>query len=289
MSRLPRPLTTHGNPRDVLGPNTALARVFALCEAAGHDDPAGSWQRLTRAWNWAAPLGIAVPRVDVPGPAVRQVPGGFALSGQWRLPARGGTGPWLALPFLTARTDAPDLFVVSSKVLPTAANSPGGAADPGFRLRDVYVPGGFVTHTSAMPLRASDGPFLWTAVTGLALGAARRMTEALPAPAAADPAAVLHDERLSLAAALHGGPSARQGLSVEAGKHLAARSEQAGNAVHQVVAATYAHVLADAAGDRGDPLTRLIDAASPILQQVRFARDLLPLDGGASSRKGRTR
>jgi hypothetical protein len=218
----------------------------------------------------------------------RPAPGGFALSGQWRLPSHDGTVPWLALPLAPATSGAPDLFVVHSKVLPGAVRGltgEGGGAGPVFRLEDVYVPAGFVTYTAGAPLRAGDAAFLWTAVTGLALGAARRMTDALAATAAAELAAVLHDERLSLAAALHGGPSARQGLPEDVEERLAAGVGQAGNAVHHVVAAAYEHVLA--AGGSGDehPLIGLIGAASPILQQVRYVMELLPRDDRTSPRK----
>ncbi|MBZ9641846.1 hypothetical protein [Streptomyces sp. PSKA30] len=206
--------STYGDHPKLLGPDTGLARVFAFFEAEGHSDPAGAWQALTGTWNWAAPLPTALPRTDVPGPVARPAPGGCALSGQWRLPPYDpcdGTGPWLALPLAPVRDGGPDLFVVASKVLPGDVG-----AGSVFRLEDMYVPAGFVTHSAGEPLRCGDAPFFWTAVTALALGAARRMTDALAAPstaaAAAELAAVLHDERLSLAATVHAAPSARQGL-----------------------------------------------------------------------------
>ncbi|WKX13811.1 hypothetical protein [Streptomyces sp. NL15-2K] len=75
----------------------------------------------------------------------RPTPGGFALSGQWRLPAHDGTGPWLVLTLAPARNSAPDPFVVAANVLPGGLT--GGTA-PAFRLEDVYVPAGFVTHSA---------------------------------------------------------------------------------------------------------------------------------------------
>ncbi|MFF4796244.1 hypothetical protein ACFY2M_42880 [Streptomyces sp. NPDC001276] len=278
-------MTTPGGHPEVLGPDTPLARVLAFCETSGHAGPAGAWQELTRAWNWAAPLTTAVPRVDFPGPVARPVPGGFALSGQWRLSSPDGTGPWLVLPLAPARSGDPDLFVAPSRVLPGAVRVLTGEAGPDFRLEDVYVPAGFVTHTAGTPLRAGDAVFLWTAVTGLALGAARRMTDALAAPTGPELAAVLHDERLILAAVLHGGPSARQGLPEDVERRLAARVGQAGSAVHQVVAVAYEHVLAADDSGVGHPLTSLIEAASPILQQVRYVMELLPRDDRTSPRK----
>ncbi|MFC9916550.1 hypothetical protein [Streptomyces sp. NPDC127197] len=279
--------STYGDRPKLLGPDTGLARVFAFFEAEGHSDPAGAWQALTGTWNWAAPLPTAVPRTDVPGPVARPVPGGCALSGQWRLPSYesyDGTGPWLALPLAPVRDGGPDLFVVASKVLPGDVG-----AGSVFRLEDMYVPAGFVTHSAGEPLRPGDAPFFWTAVTALALGAARRMTDALAAPstaaAAAELAAVLHDERLSLAATVHAAPSARQGLPPSVEERLAAHVGQAGIAVHHVVGAAYEHALVSGGSADRHPLVNLIEACSPILQQVRYATELLLPHDKTSPRK----
>ncbi|WLW58143.1 hypothetical protein [Streptomyces sp. YU58] len=311
MSRLPRPTTTdpYGERPNVLGPDTGLAQVLAFFESEGYSGPArAAWQAVTRTWNWAAPLTTAVPRTDVPGSVARPASGGFALSGRWRVPSYDrcdrcdGTAPWLALPLVPAKYGDPDLFVVPSKVLPAPVRArtddDGGTTGPVFRLEDVYVPAGFVTHSTGRPLRAGDAPFFWTAVTGLALGAARRMTDLLaapadtgsgrgpvPSPVSAELAAVLHDERLSLAAVLHGAPSARQGLPAAVEARLAAHVGRAGTAVHHVVAAAYEHTLTADWGGGPHPLVSLIEAGSPILQQARYATELLPPRDRTSLRK----
>jgi phosphoglycerate dehydrogenase-like enzyme len=243
-----------------------------------------------------------LPGAAFPGPVGRPAPGGFALSGSWRLPSHDGTGSWLALPLAAATGTDPDLFVVSSKVLPGAIRALPAVGDgqgPVFRLENAYVPAGFVTRTTGGPLRAGDAAFLWTAVTALALGAARRMTEVLadpasgigprgpvtPAAAAGELAAVLHDERLSLTAALHGAPSVRQGVAPSVEERLAAYVERVGDIVGQVVVATYEWTLTPDRGAGGHPLVRVIEESSPILQQVRYARELLPCDDRTSRRK----
>ncbi|MFF4354768.1 hypothetical protein [Streptomyces sp. NPDC001530] len=194
-------------------------------------------------------------------------------------------------------TGEPDLFVVASKALPEESGT--GTV---IRLDDMYVPAGFATHSSGAPLRAGDAAFLWTAVTALALGTARRITDVLAAPyaggaastphvpapyaaAAADVAAVLHDERLSLTATLRDTPSARQGLPAATEKRLAAHVPRAGRAVQHVVAAAYEHALtADWSGGR-HPLVSLIEAGSPTLQQARYTTELLLPRDRTSSRK----
>ncbi|MGP4013887.1 hypothetical protein [Streptomyces sp. 4N124] len=287
--------STYGDHPPVLGPDTGLAQVLAFFEAEGYPNPAAAWQALTRTWNWAAPLTAAVPRADRPAPMARPVPGGFTLSGQWRLPSHDGTAPWLALPLAPAERGGPDLFVVAAKVLKVFPDDEG-ATGPVFRLEDVYVPGGFVTYSTGEPLRAVDAAFLWTAVTALALGAARCMTDVLTALAkggagtvvpstATELTAVLHDERLSLAAALHGAPSARQGLPASVEKRLAAHVGRVGILVHHVVAAAYEHALASGGSTGRHPLVNLIEASSPILQQVRYATELLLPHDKTSPRK----
>ncbi|WP_331737642.1 hypothetical protein [Streptomyces sp. NBC_00019] len=284
--------STYGDHPTVLGPDSDLAQVFAFFESEGYVNPAAAWPALTRTWNWAAPLTTAVPRADRPAPTARPVPGGFTLSGQWRRPSYDGTDPWLALPLGPASRGGPDLFVVAAKVLPDGEGAPGSV----FRLEDVYVPAGFVTYSTGEPLRAGDAAFLWTAVTALALGAARCMTDVLTArakgagdtavpSAAAELAAVLYDERLSLAAVLHDAPSARQGLPASVEVRLAAQVGRAGTAVHHVVAAAYEHALASGAGTGRHPLVNLIEVCSPILQQVRYATELLLPHDTTSPRK----
>ncbi|MFF5499812.1 hypothetical protein [Streptomyces aquilus] len=263
--------------------------MFAAFEAAGHTDPAGTWQALTAAWNWAAPLPAAVCHPDFPGATARRAPGGFTLSGLWKLPPREETGPWSTLPVPVAGAGEPDLFVVASKALPKASGT-GTVA----RLDDLYVPAGFATHTAGAPLRDGDAAFLWTAVTALALGTARRITDVLAAlhadgaastPYAAEVAAVLHDERLSLAATLHDVPSARQGLPAATERRLAAHVPRAGQVVQHAVAAAYEHALTADWSGACHPLVSLIEAGSPILQQARYTTELLPPGGRTSLRK----
>jgi len=295
----------------VLGLHTGIARVFAFFESDGYSDPSAAWQAFTGTWNWAAPLTTAVPAGDLePGPVVRPAMGGFTLSGVWRLPSHDGPGAWLALPLggeqqqasATAAQSGPDLFVVPSKVLRNEVRDGDDVTGRVFRLDDVHVPTGFVTHSAGTPLGAGDAAFLWTAVAGLALGAARRMTDVLagaapnaastaatwsvpPAATAAELAAVLHDERLSLAAAVHGAPSVRQGVPSSVGERLAPLVRQAGNAVHQVVASVYEHVLASGENSTRHGLVGLIEASAPILHQARYVTQLLPPDDRMSLRK----
>ncbi|MEE4543120.1 hypothetical protein V2S66_14225 [Streptomyces sp. V4-01] len=307
--------STHGDRRTSVGPGTALATVLAFFEADGCRDPSAAWQAFTGSWNWAAPLPAAVPAA-VPaarvgqGPVVRPVDGGFRLSGSWRLPAYGARGPWLVLPLAPATAAGPDLFVVSSKLLPGTAH-PGAVRDrtgqdgPGepFRLDDAYVPAGFATHAAGTPLRPGDAAFHWTASAALALGAARRLTDlrggaaagtvgeaaSRAAAAATGLAAVLHDERTSLAAALHGAPTARQGVPSPFGERLASQLRRTAATVHQVVMSVYDHALAARAGDGAHPLVRLIEASAPILLQARYSMELLPPDDRTSPQEGLTR
>ncbi|MFF4902764.1 hypothetical protein [Streptomyces sp. NPDC001068] len=291
--------STHGDYLRVLGPTAPLARVFAFFESDGYSDPAAAWLAFTRTWNWAAPLTTAVPGTGFPGPVAVACPasGGFAVSGQWRLPSLHGTGTWLALPLAGPADGGPDLFVVSSQVLPCAVRALPAACDgrgPGFRLENAHVPGGLVTRAAGEALRAEDAVFFWTAVTALALGAARRVVDVLADPssdgvtprpaAAAELAAVLHDERLSLAAVLHGAPSVRQGLPPAVEERLGDRVGTVGTTVRHVIAmACDLALTSDCEG--GHPSLRVMEASSPILQQVRFAREILPRDDRTSRGK----
>ncbi|MET9879019.1 hypothetical protein ABZZ36_30955 [Actinacidiphila glaucinigra] len=289
----------HGHYPMVVGPDAPLPKVFAFFESDGHFDPAAAWDAFTGTWNWAAPLTTALPRSEPPQPPARPAPGGFALSGRW-CPPCAGTGSWLALPLGTAPGEGPDLFVVPSRAFVGVGRSVaagGDGAGPVFRIEDLYVPAGFVTHTTGTPLRDGDAAFLWTAVTGLALGAARRTVELLAgrhpgagigAPAgsatvAAELAAVLRAERLNLAATLHGAPSVRAGSAPTLQERLVADVGRAGAAVLHVISAAYGHVLTSGPADQ-HPVVRAVEAASPILQQVRYVTELLLGDTSATRR-----
>ncbi|MFB7601052.1 hypothetical protein [Streptomyces sp. NPDC056160] len=318
-------------------------RVLGFYERDGHSDASAAWESFTSVWNWSAPLAAALPwDPSGAGPLVRGVAGGFSVSGQWRLPAAGTAGSraavtggrWLALrlaehphgPGDRFGVGDPDVFVVSSKVLPGPSRDPhaagdgrasggvgggaAGSADRGtdgpwavFRLADVYVPGGFATSSSGTPLGAGDAVFVWAAVAGMAFGAARRLTDALaalgthgaavssavsPVAAAAELAAALHDERLSLAARLHG-VSRAAGARPAAEAVLAERVRRAGRLVHQVVSAAYEYGLACRGNAARDPLISLVDDSTPILQYMRYAVDLLPPDERTPTVEGDTR
>ncbi|MEU6290926.1 hypothetical protein [Streptomyces sp. NPDC046988] len=296
------------------GPATGLTRVLTVMESRGHADPAETWRAFTGAWNWAAPLATAVPGTGLPATAVvRPVPGGFDLSGVWHLPPDDGSGSWLALPLARegvcgAETDPgrfesgaaglPDLFVFPASRLggPGAEADPDGPGRAAFRLEGVRVPAGLATYTAGTPLRAADGAFLWTAVAALALGAARRMTDVLAGPGpraaagrgpvvAAELAAALHDERTALTATLHGAPTAREGLPPDLRERLAVRVRRLADTVHHVLAAAYDHLLTDDRGAGRQPLVSVMEASSPILQQARYATELLPPHHRISLRK----
>ncbi|WP_395575073.1 hypothetical protein [Streptomyces sp. BK79] len=157
-----------------------------------------------------------------------------------------------------------------------------------FRLDDVYVPAGFATRSAASALRTDAAAFHWTAVTGMALGVARRLTDTLSAPApvaAAELAAVLHDERSNLAAALHAAsPTGRDGPPdvVEA---LAEQVGRAVRVVHTLVAASHEHALTAVAKDDRHPLLCVVEGGSPILQHARYAVDLRRPATDISTRK----
>ncbi|MER6165567.1 hypothetical protein [Streptomyces violaceorubidus] len=316
---------TQGDPPSEPGPGTGLGRVLTAMEPRGHADPAAAWRAFTGAWNWAAPLTAAAPGPGLPGAAaVRPAPGGFDLSGVWHLPPGEAAGPWLALPLASAdhgcgarasvgaasgADDCPDLFVLPARTFerrsPDTAGGPDGPGPTVLRLEGVRVPTGLATYTAGTALRAQDAAFLWTAVAALALGAARRMTDVLagqdarvrtpgpglwaeagPAPlVAAELAAALHDERLALTATLHGAPTAREGLPPALRERLAVRVRRLADTVHHVLAAAYDHVLLDDRDTGRRPLVSVLEASSPILQQVRYATELLPPHDRMSLRK----
>ncbi|WP_234438695.1 hypothetical protein [Streptomyces sp. NRRL S-340] len=311
----------------IVGPYADPVRVLGFYERDGHSDASAAWESFTSVWNWSAPLPAAVPW-DPSGaaPLVRGVAGGFSVSGQWRLPPAGAGagaqeaagGRWLALRLTEHPRRAgaageafgvadPDVVVVASKVLPRPADGARAAGDtrgPGcgtvFRLADAYVPGGFATSSAGTPLGAGDAVFVWAAVAGLAFGAARRLTDALarldapgammsPAGAAAELAAALHDERLSLAARLHGVARAAAGDRPAARAVLAGQVRRAARLVHQVVSAAYEYGLAFRRSAAEDPLISLVDDSTPILQYMRYAVDLLPPDERTPTVEGDTR
>lgn len=308
----------HGGRPDVPGPDDAPARVLNHFESAAHRDPAEAWRAFTTAWNWAAPLTTAATAGDRAQAPARPDGGGFSLSGRWRLPSQDETDHWMVLPLHAPGTRSasagpapggPDLFVVPSRTLAGGVRGRGTTHTrlrfPFVRLEDVHVPTGFTAYSTAEPLRSADGPFFWTATAGLALGAARRIVDASSAPepdaasradtasrsaegwapAGAEPAAVLHDERLSLAAALGGAPPAAAGARFPTGERLAARYRRVAQVVHHAVASAYELSLASCGGI-GDPTpVHLIDAGAPILQLARYAVELLPPADTISSRK----
>nr|BFD87953.1 hypothetical protein StreXyl84_73540 [Streptomyces sp. Xyl84] len=325
MSGLPERGTTgvRGRYLRIVGPYADPVRVLGFYERDGHSDASAAWESFTSVWNWAAPLAAAVPwDPSGAGPLVRGVAGGFSVSGQWRLPPAGAGqaagGRWLALR-LTGHPrragDAgevfgvadPDVVVVSSKVLPRPTGEARAAGDvrgPGsgtvVRLADVYVPGGFATSSAGTPLGAGDAVFVWAAAAGMAFGAARRLTDALagldapgatvsPSAAAAELAAALHDERLSLAARLHGVARAAAGDRPAAEAVLAEQVRRAARLVHQVVSAAYEYGLAFRGSTAEDPLISLVDDSTPILQYMRYAVDLLPPDERTPTVEGDTR
>ncbi|MEU0039936.1 hypothetical protein [Streptomyces sp. NPDC006333] len=300
VSKLSRELTmaARGGFSDAIGPGTDLPRVLEHFERAGHQDPSAAWRAFTGTWNWAAPLSSALPVAD--GRAVQvavPVPGGFSLSGRWRRPT-GGRPAWLTLPVAADRQrgeagsakQCPDLFIVSAKTLPPALplTDETSVSTPAFELADVYVPAGLTTHATGRVLSAKNTVFFRTAVTAMALGAGRRLTDTLaglapdieyaagsvavpPAASAAELAAILHDERAALAAALHGVPD-----TTEAGRQLteapsAAQLTQAGNLVRHVITAAYERALPLSDRLDGNPLVRLVEDAAPLLQCMRFA------------------
>ncbi|MDX3853155.1 hypothetical protein [Streptomyces sp. AK02-01A] len=311
---------SRGTHAEAVGPGTDLAQVLHAYEREGHQDPAAAWESFTAAWNWAAPLPAALPADHGRLTTARPVPGGFSLSGVWRIPSDVKQGRWLALPLTDRcqqpRSDTvergPDVFVVSSNVLPHSQRRhrvTGGTDtyEPAFRLDKVYVPGGFATSSAGTPLRTEDAAFLWTAVTAMALGSARRLTGALAAlaqdeaafpvaaampaaAAAAELAAALHDERLCLAVTLRssGASSVAPGAAVSFGHSLTAPVRRTSNMVHEVVAAAYEYAAPFHRSSGHHPLVSLIESSTPVLQCMRFAVELLPPGDATSTAEGPT-
>ncbi|WP_151477337.1 hypothetical protein [Streptomyces albicerus] len=313
MIKLPRHGTaSQGTSPEVVGPGTALAQVLRFYEREAHHDPSAAWRSFTTTWNWAAPLPAALP-TDHGLTIARSVPGGFSLSGVWRMPWDARHARWLAVPLVDhrqrPRTEAakrgPDVFVLSSNALPRPHRTVDDTDtyDPTLPLDQVYVPGGFATSSAGTPLRSDDAAFVRTAVTAMALGSARRLTDALtaldqqvaaspvvsamsPAAAAAELAAVLHDERLSLAVHLHGTSPGSPGAGPSPDGPLAASTRRASHMVHEVVAAVYEYGAPFLGIEGHDSLVSLIESSTPVLQCMRFAVELLPPGNAASTREG---
>ncbi|MGW3496339.1 hypothetical protein [Streptomyces sp. NPDC001020] len=285
------------------GPDSDPARVFEVYENEGHADPGAAWASFTTNWNWAASLPHAVAESGPDGPpTARAVPGGFSLSGRWRLPGDTEVGRWLALPLAgprgadredaaAIRPDLPDVFVIASKVL----SRPNGGlhtvrfpadSDTACRLDGVHVPPGFATHSSGAALSARDIGFLWTAVAGMAVGAASRLADELavlgpsvaapflsPATTAAELSALLRQERLGFTTELYARPG--QLIPLTAREPLADRVRRTARLVHHVVTAAYERAIPFPTKGGHHPLESLVVDSAAVLQHLRFTVDLL--------------
>ncbi|ANJ12008.1 MULTISPECIES: hypothetical protein [Streptomyces] len=279
MTRHTQPTRFDGGSRTI-GPGADLLHVHDHFESAAHRDPATTWDTFTRTWNWAAPLPTARPAVEPgAGPVARPVDGGFSLSGRWHL--RVHPHPvWFVLPLATpgdtADEDGWDLFVLpGGERLPfgPSGNRPTGALE----LTDAYVPAGLATRRSGVPLRATDEIFVGVAVTAMALGATRRLTDVLARLAdgnrsaalpAAELAALTHDEQAALRSTLYGLRGACESAARATGPLT-----RAVNVARRVVAGAYEGAIAFVSPDGRHPLAYLIEAATPILQVTRFVED----------------
>lgn len=272
---------------------TALARVFAAHENLGHAGPSTAWNSFTATWNWAAPLPAATPaRRSGAAPTARPAPGGFSLSGLWHLPPETEDAPWLLLPLTDAYRDrtggaeGPDLFVVPTKVLSSPHHGPRTLASSPtsgswVRVYEQYVPAGFTTFASGTPLRPQDGAFLWTAVTAMALGAARRLTEVLASVHANGTRSAVHRVTAAAAPAATAAELAtrlsRERYSLHCpDEPLTTRVRQTSRLAHHVVATAHAH--ASTVTDTGDRhrIESLLAESNTLLQHVRFTLELLP-------------
>ncbi|MEV5607467.1 hypothetical protein [Streptomyces sp. NPDC052225] len=244
----------HGGPRTLLGPRAPLSRVLAFYEGLAHADPAASWQAFTTTWNWAAPLPAAEPDAGARQPSgVRPTPDGYRLSGRWHRPPSAARGNWHALRL------ADDLYVVPARLVEGASRPRTGTdRTAAVRLTDLHVPTGLVTRTTATPLRAEHAAFHWTAVAALALGAARHVADT---SGTTEHAAVLHDARLGLAAALD------ETVTPSSSARLADSVRRVSDAAHHVVAAVYTDALILDEITEPTPTVRLLEACAPILQQ----------------------
>ncbi|MEW2489667.1 hypothetical protein [Streptomyces sp. NPDC048411] len=301
-------------PRTAPGPGSDPARVFEAYENEGHADPGAAWASFTTDWNWAATLPHAVAESGPDSPPVaRPVPGGYSLSGRWHLPGDTEVGRWLALPLAgpggaaredatVIRPDRPDVFVIASKVLPRPTDAGLHAvrfpadSDARFRLDGVHVPAGFAAHSSGAALPTQDIGFLWTAVAGMALGAASRLADELavlgprvappffsPAATAAELSALLRQERLGFTAEPYNRPGLGRLISLAARESLADRVRRAAMLVHHVVTAAYEKAIPFPAKDGQHPLESLVVDSAAVLQHLRFTVDLLLIEDVGSA------
>lgn len=286
---LREPTTSSGHRPPDAGPETDLVRVFRAYEHRGHAGPATAWKFFTSAWNWSASLPHAVP-AGGDASVAHPVPGGFVLTGRWQLPPGVEDSRWLALPAVHAPAGEPDVFVMAAKDVHRAAGP-----ETVIRLEGHYIPAGFASCGEGVPLREEDGAFLWTAVTAMALGTARRLTECLteclatsgpltpygtaksePAvpPAAEGLAAAVSEERETFMSLL------RRVGKPEGGSHgakdLAVLVRRATGMVHQLVAAAYEQAMPFDLTDGRNPLEALVVDSTPLLQHARYTVDLLP-------------
>lgn len=313
-SRSPKVSTAAGH-RWVAGPNLPAAQVFTTYQTAGRSTPGPAWAHFIARWNWAAILPQAVPCAAAShAPAVRDVPGGYLLSGHWYLPRGTETGPWLALPLAAPGSPiqntpvvAPDILVLPARTIPRTAER-GHAGDlpclpgAGFRLVDKHVPAGLTSYSSGTPLRSQDITFLCAAVTGLALGTATRVTAELagldrspgPAPVgspgavASELKALLYQERLAFV--MEGVAGLGHGLRpldpAAARERLAASVRRAAVVAQQVVASAYETALPFWLPDGRHPLESLVMDGAAVLQHLNATVDLLRMSAEVHSTKG---
>jgi len=278
-------------------PPSPSPRLFEGYEHRGHADPAAAWTSFTMTWNWAAQLPRALP-ADRGGAVCLPAEAGYLLSGTWQVTDDARKHRWLTLttssgPFTDrpSAADRPDTFVIATRALPR----PCGPVPEVVRLDGLHVPAGFVTSSAARPLCDRDASFLWTAVTAMALGAARRLAESLPgltasgAPLADQPAfavppqsaaaqlgALALAEYAALTARLRDGTGASCARPAEFDEALAAQVRQAGLRVHQVAVAAYEYALS-VMGERGPrALESLLSDCTALLQHVRYTTEFLP-------------
>ncbi|MFE4627268.1 hypothetical protein [Streptomyces mirabilis] len=193
--------------------------------------------------------------------------------------------------------------MLSANALPRPHRNADGTDhhDRVLRLDQAYVPGGFTTSSAGTSLRADDAAFMWTAVTAMALGAAHRLTDTLadlaqqavasptaampPAAAAAELAAMLHDERLSLSGQLHGASTEGPDAGPFPDGSLAASVRRASRTVRDVVSAVYEYGTSFLDSEGHHALESLIEISMPLLQCMPFAVELLP-PGNAATGEG---
>jgi hypothetical protein len=246
-------------------------------------------------WNWAAQLPRALPADR--GAVCHPAEAGYLLSGTWHVTDEARRHRWLTLTAPSGRSadrpaaaDQPDTFVVATRALPR----PSGPVPEVVRLDGLHVPAGFVTGSAARPLGDRDAPFLWTAVTAMALGAARRLAESLPGLAAGAPladrpgfpvppqsaaaqlGALTRAEYAALTARLRDGTGASCARPAEFDEVLAAQIRQAGVRVHQVAVAAYEYALSVTEGSGPGPLEALFSDCTALLQHIRYTTEFLP-------------